>query len=98
MIVTRAVRLLTDVPGSQAYALTATHGSPVTYTVEVNGVSIGTVDFAATTPTGTFTITATDLSVGQRITIKTPNPIVTGIEDVMITIVGCAATANCTSP
>ena len=102
MIMTRNVRIPAGLSGSQAYALTASHGSTAEYIVKVDNVEIGRVQFLAATNAGTFTglwtTTTNDLSPGERLTVETPNPIVSGIEDVMITIVGCAATVACTPP
>lgn len=99
MVVTRNIRIPAGLTGSQAYALDASHGSLAEYFVEVDGSPIGSVRFNASTNAGTFfgawLTVDTDLTPGQRITVVTPNPIVSGIEDVMITIVACAATTNC---
>jgi hypothetical protein len=73
-VVTDAVLLEDDFAGSRAYCRTAPVGGSISFDVEVNGVSVGSFDFATATSTATFTTTGStvSLSAGDRIAVITP--------------------------
>ena len=71
---TRAVTFPSGLSGSQAICQVAPSGS-VTLQINKNGVSIGTVNFAAGATTGTFTFSSSvTFAAGDRLTITAPSP------------------------
>ena len=84
----KAVRPFTiQATGHDGYALTAPTGSPATFTINVNGGSIGTITFAASSNSVTgVSITSTPVATGGRIEfVQTTG---NGIQDYSITLAG----------
>lgn len=78
-----------DFSGSEVGVLTKPT-APATYTVKKNGITVGTVVIAAD---GTFAFSstvseATVFSIGDMLTITTPNPQDATLADVAITLAG----------
>lgn len=87
-VVTRDFYVDDDFAGSRGYAAT-TDASDRTFTVKKNGSSIGSLTFAATSNTCTFTTTGTAESfvAGDRLTITTPAALGT-LADISLTFNG----------
>jgi hypothetical protein len=79
-----------NTPQSVAKAITAPT-SAISFDIRTivggSNTSIGSVDFPANTDTGTFTVTATSVAVGDTIYIESPAN-VAGIADLYISLVG----------
>jgi hypothetical protein len=86
----RTVSLKSGLTDSVARALIAPQ-SAVTYSIQVNGVAKGTINFAAFSTTGTFTwATGLNLVAGDLLEIVTPASVETYIKDLSVCIVGFA--------
>jgi len=58
-----------------------------TFTMLKNGISFGTINFAAAANTATFTVAAdTTFDVGDRLTITAPSPADATLADVFMTL------------
>ncbi|MGB0749045.1 MAG: DUF2793 domain-containing protein [Magnetospiraceae bacterium] len=89
LVATRAVTLPSGLTGSQGYALTAPADGAVTFDIQKNGVSIGSVNIAQSANTATFTFSsAQSLAAGDRLTIYTPGTQDSAMANVSITLVG----------
>lgn len=86
-VFTRAVDFPTNLTGSRAHAQTASATGTVSITVEKNGASIGTIDFAVSTQTATFTVTATSFAAGDRLHFICPAAF-DSLAGIAITLVG----------
>lgn len=87
---TRRFTLNDDLSGSQAHADTAATASSV-FDVQRNGVSIGSITFAAAATTATFSTTGSSeevFAIGDRLTVVAPNPADATLADVAITLFG----------
>ena len=94
-LATRGVTIAATAPGSLAIAEVAPLVD-ITFTVLVNGSSVGDVTFLAGSTTGTITISSqVVLAAGDKIQIKTPLTPDSTIENVSITLVGCATALLC---
>lgn len=72
-IAARSITLPSGLTGSTGYAITAPTAA-VSLTIYKNGVSAGSVDWAISENTATFTMaTATTLAIGDRLTITSPS-------------------------
>lgn len=77
--------------GSQGYAETAGTGGVTTFDVQKNGTSVGSVSFADSSNTATFTMASqTSFTAGDRLKIVAPSSL-NGIENVSITLKGTQA-------
>lgn len=102
-VATRTITITGDAPNLEGYALTPP-ASDVTYRVVKNGDianPVATITFPAgsNTPSSTTLDSSTiTLSSSDRFQLITPAIAETTIEDVSITIVGCANSGNCPQP
>jgi hypothetical protein len=82
----RAYQIPINLTGSQAGADTAATASTV-FTLYKNGVSIGTITFAASGTTGTFAFAAAvSFAIGDKLTIQNQATADTTLADISITI------------
>jgi hypothetical protein len=72
--VIRNCSLPLNATGSRASAATVGTVSSASFTINKNGSSIGTINFAVSSSTATFSVTATNFSVGDILEIVAPNP------------------------
>lgn len=88
LVMTENVSLPAGLATSQAYAFTAPTGAQ-TWDIQKNGVSIGSVDFAAGVNAGSFTFASSTAFVpGDRLLIITDAVVDSTLADVSITIQG----------
>lgn len=88
IVVTQPIKLNAGLAGSIGKSKIAALAD-TTYQINVNGVSKGTVTFAAGTKVATFALATTqNLVAGDTIEIVTPSAVDTQIKDVVITIQG----------
>lgn len=88
-VTARAFTLPSGLTNSQGYAGTAPADGDKDLDVQKNGASVGTVTFAVSTQTATFTMaSATSFSVGDRLTIVAPGSQDSAMADVSITLRG----------
>jgi len=94
-LVSRNTQLTNTLPESIAYCRVPPAAN-VSYDLQVDGVSVGSVNFLAGQNDGTFTLAASvSLVHGQRLEIVTPPVIDVTIEDVTINIIGCVVAKAC---
>jgi hypothetical protein len=88
VVVVRTVSLLAGLPGSLASCIVAPTGN-VSMALLADGVSIGSIDFAAGSTAGTFTFPSpVTIWSGQIFEVDPPNPQDATFSDVSWTIVG----------
>lgn len=84
----RVFTLPSGLPNSQGYAETAPSGGAVAFDIRRNGVSIGTMSFADTSKTATFTFAAdVSFSPGDRLELVAPASLFS-IADISVTLAG----------
>lgn len=98
-LATRAITLDANLPGSLARAKIAP-GVDVTYQLVTDDgttvTPVGSVFFAAGSRTGAFTfLSAVTLNIGDSLEVITPAALEPNIQDVAITIAGCAPADYC---
>lgn len=72
--------------------------NPVTLDILLNGSTVGTIAFPSGNTNGTFSISSPlNLSAGDKIQIQMPSSSDPSMEDITITIVGCATAATCST-
>lgn len=87
VVASTAMTLPANLVSSQAYAEVAPTGA-VSITIKLNGVSIGTIDFAAAANAGTFTFTTEQaLIAGDVLTFEAPGGVDGTFADVSVTII-----------
>lgn len=96
-VASRTISFDTNVPSSRAICEVAPNIFDVTFDILYNGVSIGTIVFAAGSTTGVITCTAQLISIGDKIQIQVQAGAVDdAIRDVAINLVGCCTVVPCT--
>jgi hypothetical protein len=81
----RSFTLPANMAGSGARSA-APATATATFTLKKNGTGFGTVEFASTATTGTFSSPLTSFSPGDLFTIEAPNPQDTTLANIGITI------------
>jgi hypothetical protein len=88
-VVSRAFTLPSNLTGSQGFAGTAPADSAKDFDIQKNGSSVGTVSFAQSSQTATFTMTSdTSFSAGDRLNFIAPGTQDSALADVSITLKG----------
>lgn len=83
----RSVTFLSSLPGSQGYADTAP-SAQTDFDIQQDGVSVGTITFAASSQTATFVFSSDSTYIeGQRLTIISPANL-NGLTDLTLSLAG----------
>ena len=96
-VASRTISIDTNAPSSRAICEVAPDIFDVTFNILYNGVGIGTVFFPIGSTTGTITISAQLLSIGDKLQIEVQaGSVDAAIRDIAINLVGCCTVVPCT--
>lgn len=100
-IATRVITVAENAPGSFAFANTAPAANTTYDLVQIpvgggGGTTVGTVTFTAGLNVGAVAVPATfTLNPGEQLHLVSPTPVEPNIEDITLTVVGCASLDIC---